>query len=59
MDAMQLALSGKLVYLNVYFDDLMYTRIEEDAKLTMIDLIAGMGGTLLKFFISETLAKYS
>ncbi len=47
LSTMQTTLSGKLVALNINYEDLMYTKIEERAKLTVVDLIAGMGGTLV------------
>ena len=40
-------LTGKLVALNIFYDDLVYTTIEESAKTSLIDLIAGMGGTVV------------
>jgi hypothetical protein len=52
MDEMQAKLSGKLVFLNVYYDELMFTKIEESAKLSLVDLIAGMGGMLVKFIFT-------
>jgi hypothetical protein len=50
MDVLQSTLSGKLLSLNIYYDDLVYTSIEESPKMSLIDLIAGMGGTLVKKF---------
>jgi hypothetical protein len=47
MSTMETTLSGKLVALKINYEDLMYTKIEESAKLTVVDLIAGMGGTLV------------
>ena len=48
METLKSTLSGKLLSLNIYYDDLVYTKIEESAKMSLIDLIAGMGGTLVK-----------
>ena len=48
MSTLQSTLSGKMISLNIYYDDLVYTSIEESEKMTLIDLIAGMGGTLVK-----------
>jgi hypothetical protein len=48
MDVLQVAFRDKLVSLNVFYDELAYTQIEESEKLSLIDLIAGMGGTLVK-----------
>jgi hypothetical protein len=47
IDVLQSTLSGKLVALNVFYDDLVFTHIEESEKLSLIDLIAGLGGTLV------------
>ena len=46
-DVLQSTLSGKLVSLNIFYDDLVYTKIAESEKMSIIDLTAGMGGTLV------------
>jgi hypothetical protein len=53
MDVLQSTLSGKLLSLNIFYDDLVYTSIEESPKTCLIDLIAGMGGTLVKISIKN------
>jgi hypothetical protein len=50
MDVLQTTLKGKLLSLNIFYDDLSYVQIEESEKLSLIDLIAGMGGTLVTTF---------
>jgi hypothetical protein len=47
IDVLQSTLSGKLLSLNIFYNDLVYTKIEESAKMSLIDLIAGIGGTLV------------
>ncbi len=47
MATMQTTLRSKLVSLNIYYDELMYTHIKESIKFSVIDLVAGMGGTLV------------
>jgi hypothetical protein len=47
---LQAALSAKLLSLKIYYDELGYTSIEEKAKTSLIDLISGMGGTLVKIY---------
>ena len=39
-------LHNKILELNVYYDDLSYTLIEEDKKMDLIDVMANVGGTL-------------
>jgi hypothetical protein len=53
MDVLQSKLESKLVSLNIFYDELGYTKIEESPKMSLIDLIAGMGGTLVTLFISN------
>lgn len=43
---MQEKLKKKFVSLNVYYDDLSYTQIDESPKTEMVDLISNIGGTL-------------
>jgi hypothetical protein len=44
---MSTALSERLLMLNVFYDELKITKMEESAKTALVDLIASMGGTLV------------
>jgi hypothetical protein len=57
IDVLQSTLSGKLVALNVFYEHLSYTQIEEGEKLSIIDLIAGMSGTLVRFLFLSIFLK--
>jgi hypothetical protein len=48
LDAVQKYFDKKTLSLNVYFEELLYTTIVEEHKLEIIDLIAGIGGTMVK-----------
>ena len=55
-------LSKKTLKLNVYYDDLSYTSIEEQEKMNLIDMVANVGGTLGLFlgvsFLSFMVRKF-
>jgi hypothetical protein len=38
---------GKLLKVNIFFEELMYTKLDESEKTGIVDLIGGLGGTLV------------
>lgn len=39
-------LKNRLIFLNIYYSEFQYKKIQEVEKMTIIDLVAGIGGTL-------------
>lgn len=39
-------LKNKIIFLNIYYSEFQYKKIQEVEKMTIVDLIAGIGGTL-------------
>jgi hypothetical protein len=46
---MATTMKGKLVKLNIFFNELLYTSMEESAKFEEVDLISNLGGTIVTF----------
>lgn len=51
-------LKNNVVSLNIYYETLSYTSIDQSAKTTIIDLISNIGKTILKFFKGSCLIGY-
>jgi hypothetical protein len=47
IEQIESVMTGKLLMLNVFYDELMYTQMEESAKIGIVDLISSLGGTLV------------
>ena len=43
-------LKESILFLNIYYDDLSYTKIDQNPKMLTVDLVSNMGG-LLGLFI--------
>ncbi len=56
LDTVAEVLDGRTLMLNVYYDDLVYTSIEEAPKMELVDLISASGGTLGLFIGSSFLS---
>jgi hypothetical protein len=47
LDVIEASLKGKLAFLNIYYADLVFTKIDEKPKYSAVDLTAAIGGTLV------------